>query len=303
VEMKLGNEPREDSGGAGPSLRPTITLAEVVDLYQRFATDLKRVRNFQKHLYDCIGEPEVERRLKRILPLGLDPFDDRGGWIWGFAERMWSRIRPDFLYMHPMFDDLDSEITYLLVRQSRPETIVEISPKGGWSTSWLLHAVNDNNRGTVYSYDLIDTARKLIPESLRAGHWVFEKGDVRSAKLPSTIDYLFIDSLHTGEFARWYTTTLFPRLSRNAPVSVDDVCRGRNTFFLDQPLDSPGPSEAEVVLSCLAARGILHFTVAPTVSRGTFNRVNEVRGQLGFGEDIHSSKKNQAVFFRWPGDR
>jgi len=62
--------------------------------------------------------------------------------------------------LDPHFDDIEAEITYLLIRAFRPKTLVKISPLGGWSTSWILNAIRDNNYGTLYSYDLVDDSLK-----------------------------------------------------------------------------------------------------------------------------------------------
>ena len=44
-------------------------------------------------------------------------------------------------------DDLEAEITYLLLREARPETVVEIGTFHGWSTTWILQALRDNGTG------------------------------------------------------------------------------------------------------------------------------------------------------------
>jgi predicted O-methyltransferase YrrM len=49
-------------------------------------------------------------------------------------------------------DDPEAEITYLLLREDRPETVVEIGAFHGWSTTWILQALRDNGTGHLYSY-------------------------------------------------------------------------------------------------------------------------------------------------------
>lgn len=42
--------------------------------------------------------------------------------------------------MKTQLDDVEAEITYLLLRHVRPAKVVEIGSLHGWSTSWLLRA-------------------------------------------------------------------------------------------------------------------------------------------------------------------
>jgi hypothetical protein len=42
-------------------------------------------------------------------------------------------------------DDLEAEITCLLLPGTRPETVVEIGTFHGWSTTWILQALREDN--------------------------------------------------------------------------------------------------------------------------------------------------------------
>lgn len=100
----------------------------------------------------------------------------------------------DPLSMRPQLDDIESEITYLLLREYKPEHVVEISPSAGWSTSWILRALQYNQLGHLYSFDFIDDSTSTIPEELYAYRWTFIQGDIKRNidKLSQQIDYLFI---------------------------------------------------------------------------------------------------------------
>ena len=39
--------------------------------------------------------------------------------------------------LHPKLDDIEAELTYLLVRHHRPALVAEIGTFHGWSTTWL----------------------------------------------------------------------------------------------------------------------------------------------------------------------
>ena len=53
------------------------------------------------------------------------------------------RLRRDDPAMKAQLDDIEAEITYLLLRHARPETVVEIGTFHGWSTTWILRALRD----------------------------------------------------------------------------------------------------------------------------------------------------------------
>ena len=188
-------------------------------------------------------------------------------------------------------DDLEAEITYLLIRETRPDSMVEIGSLHGWSTNWILRALRDNGVGHLHTYDLIDNARHNVAPELAADRWTFVQGDARTevARHDRKIDYLFIDALHTAAFARWFVGELFPVLRPDVPVSVHDVFHGRR----------PWPfSEGRVVLSWLAAAGLAHFTVSRAAAPRNNRRITEVKQELGLGTPVHDGRHNPMLFFR-----
>jgi predicted O-methyltransferase YrrM len=195
--------------------------------------------------------------------------------------------------LHPKLDDIEAELTYLLVRRHRPRMVTEIGTFHGWSTTWLLRALRDNGGGELRSYDIVDHARRSVPAELADGRWTFHHGDVRQAGLtPGLIDYLFIDAAHTAPFARWYTTGLLPQLRPNVPVSVHDVYHGRRAGRF---------SEGRVVLDWLAARGLGHFTASRAAAPAVHAEILAVRRELGLTEPVHRGDHNPMIFFRTGG--
>lgn len=256
----------------------TITLERVVSLYRQYVVDLTRVRALQRRLYyrHCYSrfEPFVAYRAVRAV-LG--------------QCGLWAQ-RP--VRMDPQFDDLEAEMTYLLIRGCRPQTVVEVSPCGGWSTSWILHALKDNGVGVLYSYDLVDHASRFVPSALAHGRWVFIPGDVkeRLETIPQQIDYLFIDSDHSAAFAEWYLQQLFPRLRKGNPVSVHDV------FHTAEPSAYEG--EGRVLIDWLAQRNLTYFTATPAKAKTAYDQIMAVKGQLHIAQPIHfHSQANPAIFF------
>ena len=258
-----------------------MKVEDVVALYERYGEDLRRVRSEQRELYARVGYSRWQRF-----------FAYR--WVRTSFRRMgfdWERER----FMNPQLDDIEAEITYLLVRDRRPRTVVEISPFRGWSTTWLLRALRDNGEGGLTSFDLHGDARRFVPDDL-TGSWRLVVGDVRERieEIPRRIDHLFLDADHRRPFAEWYIAELFPRVSPGAVVSVHDVFHGRGP--------ARGSGEARVVLDWLDRSGVAWLTPSRFGPGRVHDRVQATRLGLGFAEPIHTGDHDSMVFFS-PGLR
>ncbi|GHJ40864.1 class I SAM-dependent methyltransferase [Streptomyces sp. TS71-3] len=195
--------------------------------------------------------------------------------------------------MKPQLDDYEAEITYLLLREQRPEAVVEIGTFHGWSTRWILSALRDNGTGHLSSFDIVDNAVKNVSADLSDGRWAFTKGDVREnlAKVPDNTAYLFIDADHGARFARWYIGNLFPVVPPKTPVSVHDVFHGRRP----KPL-----SEGSVVIKWLGERGIEFFTPSTARAPEATEYLAEVKEELGLDIPVRTSSHNPMIFFELP---
>jgi len=193
----------------------------------------------------------------------------------------------------PKLDDIEAELTYLFVRSLRPAVVLEIAPYYGWSTTWLLQALRDNGSGRLHSYDLVDYSRWTVPPELAGERWAFSQGDVRNqlARLPRDIGYLFLDAEHTADFARWYLAALFPRLAPGTFIGVHDVFRGPDLAPMEESI---------VLLEWLERRRVPYFTAAPGRTGAVYDRIVELKRELGLATPIHDSVKNPMVFFRLP---
>ena len=250
----------------------------IYKLYGKYSTDLKKVREYQKKILSKKGKTQFE---EHIWFRGLRYFLRKAG----LSNRV-------FMNINPQLDDLESEITYLLIRELKPKNIVEISPCGGWSSTWILNAIKDNGFGKLYSYDIVDDSTKVIPKELSKDKWVFIKGDVKKNlhKLPKEIDYVFMDAEHTDEFAKWYTEKLFPLFKPKTTISVHDV------FHTTDP--NGEYTEGGVVINWLKQKNINYFTASKAKEPETYKRISSVRNRLGFGEDIIKTNANSMIFFR-----
>jgi len=248
----------------------------VVALYNKYSRDLGRVREYQRKLYSETAGSSIYRFLLRCSPRVMAKF--------GFPVQDKNRMQPEL-------DDVEAEVTYLLVREFRPHTIVEISPGSGWSTSWILNAIRDNTYGKLWSYDLVDHSTNIVPMDLSRERWDFIKGDIRQnlGKLPKEIDYLFMDSDHSADFACWYLEKIFPQLSDGIVVSVHDV------FHTADPSRFDG--EGGVVTAWLEQKGIQYFTASPARAPSVYEEILSVKRNLCLWEQIHSSRSNSMIFF------
>lgn len=194
--------------------------------------------------------------------------------------------------MTPQLDDLEAEITYLLLRELRPETVMELGTFHGWSTTWLLSALRDNGTGHLHSFDKIDNVVRQVPAALADSRWTFVRGDVRTTldRVPPAVDYLFVDADHGQRFADWYLEHLFPLVPSGTPVSVHDVFRGRRARIW---------SEGAVVISWLQERGVSVFSPSRRHSPTVFAELNRLRAELGI-EGARGTTRNPMIFFRMP---
>lgn len=218
-----------------------------VNLYTKYVSDLKQVREKMKKLYSTKN-------------------------------------------VHAQQGDIEIELAYLYIREFKPKIIVEMSPNFGWSTLWLLSAIKDNGFGKLYSYDLVDYAKKNVPLSLGQNRWIFIQGDIKKNlhKLPQEIDYLFVDAAHSSEFAYWYIKNIFPNLRIGAHISVHDV-------FKPDPQGRLG--EGRVVVNWLRQNNIRYFSPSPSNNSEIYDNIVRVKDTLGINQLIHRATFNSTVFF------
>ena len=211
------------------------------------------------------------------------------------------------------YGDIECELTYLFLREMVPNTVVEISPWFGWSTSWILHALRDNGSGYLYSYDqLVDfpwsdaspsmqlPCLSTLPEELMDGRFILTEGDVRQqTNIPDSIDYLFIDSEHTSDFAKWFIKTLFPRIKKGSVTSVHDIeGNGYNDDFLAGTPYKTNPGENgedRQVLDYLKSSNINFFHTAVFL-----NEIRKIRKTKGIKGTIRKNYVSMTLFFKHP---
>lgn len=192
----------------------------------------------------------------------------------------------------PQLDDVEAELTYLLLRHHRPSQVVEVGTYYGWSTTWILSALRDNGSGHLQSFDLVDHVCGTVPEELSTGRWTFHRGDLRETveKVPADTGYLFVDADHGRRFARWYLEHLFGRIAAGTPTSVHDV------FHL--PRARPFTEGAEV-LRHLERSGTGWFTSSRAAAPRNLRALDAVRAELGI-TGVRGTSRNPMIFFLMP---
>lgn len=130
------------------------------------------------------------------------------------------------------FTDLEGELLYLLIRETKPETIFEIAPNAGWSTNYILAALTKNNNGHLHSFEIMESIngkktdiviRDNQHKDLDLSRLTIHIGDARetTAGVAGGIDLLFLDGSHSSEVAKWYIETLLPRVE--GPIFIHDI--------------------------------------------------------------------------------
>lgn len=256
-------------------MMPNLNVDFILSLYEKYIYELKKVREYQRKLLSSQkNHSQSKEHFNYIL-------DNNTGKI----------------KIAPKLEDIEAEMTYLLIREFKPETIVEISPYKGWSTSWILNAIKDNGAGKLYSYDLIDDSTKMIPLDLSKGRWTFIRGDIKKNmdKLPQKIDYLFIDSEHSADFAREYIKNIFPKLENGTPISIHDVFAEEYHAIFN--------SERNVILDWLKEKKINYFTVSSIREKIVYNKIMSAKKKLNIKRPIVRSRTNSMIFFYFLKDK
>jgi len=144
-------------------------------------------------------------------------------------------------------------LLYATTRLLRPEVVIETGCATGGHSAIILHALQQNERGHLYSIDLPPqqgrgemawsmppgyTSGFFVPDTLRA-RWTLIIGDVRSELLPlltklGPIGLFYHDSEHSYAHMMWEYTTVWPFLVESGLLVSDDV--GWNTAFWDLAL-------------------------------------------------------------------
>jgi len=146
---------------------------------------------------------------------------------------------------YPLVYQLDNEsgfFLYALCKILKPEAIVETGVAYGLSSAYILQALKENDKGTLYSIDSIfrpwESERMIgaaIPSELRS-RWKFTNG-IATEKLDELlkslkqIDIFIHDSLHTYQNMISEFNIVWPYIKKQGFLVSDDI--GNNNAFYD----------------------------------------------------------------------
>lgn len=261
-----------------------ISLNNLLALYSRYGDDLVRIWKQQARFNDRYNIKHYQRnRFFNYLLYRNRNFKVKGTSNTGAKVDVYP----------PSYDDLEAEITYLLIREFKPKNVVEISPASGWSPSWILSALRDNETGFLTSFDIIDDSKKMLPDILTKNRWKFVMGDVKQTvkAIPSNIDHLFIDSDHSAPFAEWYINNVFPLVNANSPVSIHDIYLRKKVW-----------GEIDVVLKWLKDKGINWISPSKYTpsSMNKRSKLLEARKKAGVNKFVSHNRVDPSIFFLMP---
>ena len=199
--------------------------------------------------------------------------------------------------LNAMYDDIESEILYMFVRDYLPNHIIEFSPKFGWSTSWMLEALNQNQKGKCVSYDLNDSSVDKLGNMLDVSRWSFIHGDVQSYYKNfdfNSIDFIFIDSDHSVEFTKNYIKNVIipahnicKKNLKSIPVFIHDIY-GKFKSSVD---------EGALIKDFIKEWNFDYFT--PSILHEDRKEIDSLRNSLNLSSNIiHKSKVNPVVIFK-----
>lgn len=117
------------------------------------------------------------------------------------------------------------ELLYALVRALKPDVCVETGTHKGLSATYITHALADNDKGHLYTFDPFDweqedTFAKLPPDVRNRVTYFRERGE--SVKLEQKIDFVFIDGYHGVRDVIEEWKAIEPQLAKNAIVVFHD---------------------------------------------------------------------------------
>jgi hypothetical protein len=134
-----------------------------------------------------------------------------------------------------------AEVCYAICRLNRPTTVVETGVAFGWTSAFMLAALQENGHGHLFSVDLpafrpgaASIAGAVVPERLRA-RWTLRLGSQQQV-LPAVleqagrVDFFHYDSDKTYHGMKWGYAAVWPRLSPGGVLMSDDV---DNDAFLE----------------------------------------------------------------------
>ena len=199
-----------------------------------------------------------QRELTDII---CEAYEKYGQELWDFHNTLAPKYSvftqtKEYVFDGPQTVELENEINWLLIRHLKPEIVIEIGACSGWSTSYLVDAVIRNAAadgmppGKVFSYDLLDNSAINLAHVFSAEEldsvWelvqgnTYETFDIEKIKELGKIGYVFVDSDHSGEYARWYIQEILEKLDPGCGVAIHDIVAAKTGEYPDPRINQDG---------------------------------------------------------------
>ena len=181
-------------------------------------------------------------------------------------NRTWNKKYADehFKMLPGLYNYLDGRILYSVVREFKPQTIIDIGPREGRTTSCIVNALIKNielDSKCEVRYYVFEKDKPYLSgikqylKSFSGINFHIDSNVIDSNILDNVkdVDLLFIDANHDYILARWYMQNLFPLLNDNSIIHIHDIyynktgkCWG-DIAFSGSPQDHPDIIDVEVL--------------------------------------------------------
>ena len=207
------------------------------------------------------------------------------------------RMRNVTGFTTPQFDDIEAEIVCLLLMNSNPNFIYEMSPGGGWSTLYMLNTLDvmNNTNCKVISYDINDSCSANINQFTNlSSKWQFYLDNVenRYNDFTEIIDYLFIDCDNSLNFTQKYIDELLkPLLAKLKNINKKIFVSLHDVFHTHIPSE-----DGALVINFLTENNIEYFS---PLNRFHNTEIHSIRNN-SVNLDIsilHYGNINPGIFF------
>lgn len=176
-------------------------------------------------LFDCVSKEYIENRFYKITCSNVD-----------FVNKL--DLNKGMLLSGPAKHQNDISMTqternflYNFVKKIAPKKIMEFSPFHGFSTITICSASKDIG----YQPDFFET-HELEKENVQITNFNLYENDIDYVKVMEgdvfltldreklkEVDFLFVDSDHSGDFAKRYIDEFFPLLKDGCWVAIHDI--------------------------------------------------------------------------------
>jgi predicted O-methyltransferase YrrM len=193
---------------------------------------------------------QLDDIIKALFPESLHSIEDfRNDAIklQGYADDFFNKLKnetyPSKKKPYPLEYTLDNNsglFLYALCKIIKPEKVVETGVAYGLSSMYILQALFENKKGTLYSIDSVFSpwqSKEMIGSAIPShlyDNWRLVFGS-SSEKLKDTLsslgslDIFFHDSLHTYKNMKFEFETAWPFVNKDGFLISDDIS-GNNAF-------------------------------------------------------------------------